>query len=1077
VEGKRKRDRGFRKHQGRGDGASKVADSIPADVRRLQASREVTQLIFSAEKPESLVGKTCRTLVETLGYSRAWIALLDAEGPTVIRAVASGYGDDDSVMRERLESGGCAHRMRDAARRDGVHVMRGRASECGDCPLAASDWTCARIVSRLAVGDRIYGVVTAFASSEDAPPKEELAFFDEIVRNTAFALHGLEQDRALRLATQIVNSSPTVAFIWETDERWSVRYVSENVERLLGYAAEDFVSGRMVYADVIHPVDRPRVRAETDEACKRPGADKVEHETYRVVTQAGDVKWVEDMTTIERSSEGAAMSLHGLLLDVTERIEARRLLKQSRDFLESLVNAVGEPIFVKDVNHRWIALNDAFCEMFGRTREEMLGKSDSDFFPPEEVEIFWAHDDRALAADGACSGEMEISGLTGRRIISTIKSAFTDPTTGQRVLVGTIRDITERVTAERALRESEAALRQAQRIAKLGSWRVDVATQRLTASEELQEIFQIPEHLRAGLMVGDWMKGVHPDDVERVSEARRRARDALEPLNMEYRIVRDDGEIRTIHAHGEYVLDDEGRPVEVVGTAQDVTEQRQAQEELRESQIRLRSIFDQTYQFAGIIGLDGVLLDANRASLSFIDATEAGVVGRPFWETPWWIHDLAQQEWLRRAISEATRGESQRREVTHVSSDGELHYFDFTLKPVTSEDGRPAYLIAESRDVTERRLAEERTRSLLNRQVAINELSAALGDKRDLQGTYRTIHQHVARMLDVETFTISWVDLESGDLTTAFAVAEGTASDDPEACSIDMEERALLERVVTSGEALRVDGRSAPALPEATQAGSALIAPLKVEGTVVGVMQVRSRRELAYSDESRDLLAGLANVAAIAIENSRLHEKSLADAAELRAAFRGTIETLARATESRDPYTAGHQLRVAQLSTEIAEVLGLNDERVERVRIAAMVHDIGKLSIPAEILNRPGRLSEVEMSLVQEHPKGAYEILKTIDFPWPVAEIVLQHHERLDGTGYPNGLYGEEIELEARILAVADVVEAMSSHRPYRPALGAEAALAEIEAHAGTHYDRAVVKACLAAFAERDFAFDESVVP
>ena len=191
----------------------------------------------------------------------------------------------------------------------------------------------------------------------------------------------------------------------------------------------------------------------------------------------------------------------------------------------------------------------------------------------------------------------------------------------------------------------------------------------------------------------------------------------------------------------------------------------------------------------------------------------------------------------------------------------------------------------------------------------------------------------------------------------------------------------------------------------------------------------------------------------------------------LRKALDGTIEAIGRATETRDPYTAGHQRRMTELSVAVARRLGLDESAIEATRAAGLLHDIGKLSIPAEILSKPSVLSFIEMSLIRTHPQSAHEVLRTIDFPWPVADIVLQHHERMDGTGYPQGLRGDAILMEARILAVADVVEAMSSHRPYRAALGIEAALAEIERGRGTQYDALVVDACLGLFRVEGFRF------
>ncbi len=192
-----------------------------------------------------------------------------------------------------------------------------------------------------------------------------------------------------------------------------------------------------------------------------------------------------------------------------------------------------------------------------------------------------------------------------------------------------------------------------------------------------------------------------------------------------------------------------------------------------------------------------------------------------------------------------------------------------------------------------------------------------------------------------------------------------------------------------------------------------------------------------------------------------------------RRALEGAISALATAIEKRDPYTAGHQRRVAELARAIAREMKLSEDQIQCVYMAALLHDVGKISVPSEILSKPGRLNEPEYQIMKFHPVVGYEILKDIDFPWPIAEAVLYHHERLDGSGYPNGLKNGEIPLESRILAVADVVEAISSHRPYRPALGIDAAIEEIKTHKDKLYDPQVVDACIRILKEGRFKWKQ----
>jgi putative nucleotidyltransferase with HDIG domain len=207
-------------------------------------------------------------------------------------------------------------------------------------------------------------------------------------------------------------------------------------------------------------------------------------------------------------------------------------------------------------------------------------------------------------------------------------------------------------------------------------------------------------------------------------------------------------------------------------------------------------------------------------------------------------------------------------------------------------------------------------------------------------------------------------------------------------------------------------------------------------------------------------------------ERKRAQEELQKSYVQLRRTLEGTVNVLVSAIEMRDPYTAGHQRRVTHLACAIAREMGLPKERIEGLRMAGLIHDIGKISVPAEVLSKPGPLNDLEYGLIKNHPQVGHDVLKGIDFPWPVAQIVLQHHERMDGSGYPQGLSGKEIILEARILAVADVVEAMVSHRPYRLPRGLDKALEEILQNRGVLYDAEVVDICLKLFTEKGFKFE-----
>jgi HD-GYP domain-containing protein (c-di-GMP phosphodiesterase class II) len=259
---------------------------------------------------------------------------------------------------------------------------------------------------------------------------------------------------------------------------------------------------------------------------------------------------------------------------------------------------------------------------------------------------------------------------------------------------------------------------------------------------------------------------------------------------------------------------------------------------------------------------------------------------------------------------------------------------------------------------------------------------------------------------------------------------------------------------------------------------SSIAMPLKGPSDTIGSLTIYARERDAFNEDEVHLLEELADDLAFGIttlrtrvERDRMTYEHLHHGEILRKSLEESIQAIADTVEMRDPYTAGHQRRVAKLAVAIANDLGLPKDEIHGIQLAAGIHDLGKIRVPAELLTRPGKLTDIEFALIKTHAQAGYDILKGIEFPWPIANMVLQHHERLDGSGYPQGLKGDQILAGSRILAVADVLETMASHRPYRPALGIDLALKEVERGRGTVYDPAVVDACLKLFRQERFTF------
>ncbi len=403
-------------------------------------------------------------------------------------------------------------------------------------------------------------------------------------------------------------------------------------------------------------------------------------------------------------------------------------------------------------------------------------------------------------------------------------------------------------------------------------------------------------------------------------------------------------------------------------------------------------------------------------------------------------------------------------------------------------------------EIAERKLAEEELRQRQLQLSVLNRMGRALAGTFELARIYRIAYEHVAQLVDCPNFGVSLYDPPTRTLRAEFMLDDGELIDAARFPPMVMDAKptqgrvraiatrqpeiitdypAVLEKATDRGVRVGVS-------EDEHDTGAAMYVPMVARGQVTGLLEVQSYRLNAYSAEHAALLGPVANQIGLSIQNAQLYEEAQRELAErkraeeelrqsfekLQIALEGTINVLVSAIEMKDPYTAGHQRRVARLACAVAQEMGLPQEQIGGIRMAGLIHDLGKINIPAEILSKPSQLNEFEWGMIKAHSQVGYDILKTIDFPWPVAQIVLQHHERMNGSGYPQGLWGEEIMLEARILAVADVVEAMASFRPYRPLRGLDKALEEISQNGGVLYDPEAVDACLKLFTEKGFEFE-----
>ncbi|MGD0279766.1 MAG: PAS domain S-box protein [Smithella sp.] len=468
----------------------------------------------------------------------------------------------------------------------------------------------------------------------------------------------------------------------------------------------------------------------------------------------------------------------------------------------------------------------------------------------------------------------------------------------------------------------------------------------------------------------------------------------------------------------------------------DITERKSAQETLRETEERFAAAFHASPNLIAITRMvDGKILDINEGYSKLLGYSRGESIGRTTKELSIWADPADRATFVGRLEK---FGEINGFETTFRRNDGTLLTVLNSARIIELQGEK--YILLVAYDITERKQAEDALKESERKYRLLADNIQDVIFVLDMNLKYTYISPSVKTMRGYEPEEVlKQQSIEHVLTPSSHDLAMKTISDIMELEKSGPRENAPLSRTFQL-EMKRKDGTT-------------LWTEVKFS-----FIRDENQRPIAIMGVTRDIT-----------ERKKADEKLLQILEKLRKAFGSTIQVMVSAVEMRDPYTAGHQLQVANLACAIAREMGLPDDKIEGIQMAGFIHDIGKLSIPAEILSKPTKLTNLEFSLIKEHPQSGYEMLKNVDSPWPLAQIVYQHHERTNGSGYPRNLKGDEILPEARIMAVADVVEAMASHRPYRASLGIEAALEEIEKNKGILYDDAVADACLRLFREKGY--------
>jgi PAS domain S-box-containing protein len=704
-------------------------------------------------------------------------------------------------------------------------------------------------------------------------------------------------------------------------------------------------------------------------------------------------------------------------------------LSREKQKLQLLVEKSPFALAMIDQEGYYTYVNPRFTELFGYTLEDIPAGKDwfeKAYTDPErrkEAIAAWLEDLRKHPLGEIHPRTFPVTCKDGSEKLILFRTVTTEQ--GDHLI--TYEDITERKKAEETLRESEEKYRAILESIEEGYYEVDLRGNITFCNDYLCKILGYPREELVGTNNRRYMNQANAKIV--FDTFNRVFLTGVPTKSLAWELLHRDGSTRTVEVSVSLIRNAQAEPVGFRGILRDITEKKLADEALRESEEKYRELVD--HAPAGIYEVDFIqrkFVTVNDVMCEYVGYTKEELLDNM---TPFDILTDESKALFMERMAKIFAGEKvpQAVEYTAKTKDGRIIWVMLNHKLIYDK-GFPRGARAVVHNITERKMAEEALRKSEERyRFLVDNANDAIFVAQD--GLIKFPNPKTLEILgysEADLARIPYMDLVHPD------------------------DRAILSE-----------------FRQKTHGG-------KASTTSYSIRVRNSADEEIWAHISsvpivwEDRPATLNFVRDITVQK-RAEDELRNSLDKLRKITGATIQAMAQTVEVRDPYTAGHQKRVADLARAIATRMGLSPHRVDGIRMAGAIHDIGKISVPAEILSKPGLLTPLEFSLIKTHSQIGYDILKDIEFPWDIATMVLQHHERLDGSGYPQGITGEHILMEARILTVADVVEAMASHRPYRPSLGMDKALQEIEDKKGRFYDPDVVDACTRLFKENKFAF------
>ncbi|MBI2909367.1 MAG: PAS domain S-box protein [Chloroflexi bacterium] len=717
----------------------------------------------------------------------------------------------------------------------------------------------------------------------------------------------------------------------------------------------------------------------------------------------------------------SSRSLGRVICYSVERKKAAEALGASVRDWHATFDAIADPVWLADADGTIQRCNKAVVTFLGRPLSEIIGQRCCSVVHGLSEPIAECPLVRMCGSRQRETLELQIGG----RWLHIVCHPLLDECGEVTRAVHVTTDITERKWAEEALRASETRYRVLVENVNDVIYALDSQGRFTYVSPVVEAVTGYKPQELVGRQIA---RLVHPDDLPAVLSGLDEVLGGKSEPH-EFRLLSKNGEVQFVRVFSRLIFEG-GQPAGLTGVLTDITQRKKAEEGLRSLEQRYRTIVETANEAIWMLDTDYRISYVNPKMTELLGYSPEEMVGE---SNLLFIHPEMRKRILEYR-TERLQGHTGTYENRLLRKDGGVVATLSSVSPFFDDARRFLGVVAIHTDITERKRAEEALRESEERFRATFEQSAVGVTHVDLEGKWLRVNQTFCDLVGYtreELLHRSFTDITHPD-----DIARGR----------DDVKNLIAGQVRTTSKEKRY---------------------IRKDGSAIWV-NLTSSLARGPEGEPEYLIAVSED-----ITERKQAEESLKRAVQrLEETLDGTIRALSSVVDMRDPYTAGHQRRVAELACAIAGQMGLSDEQIEGIRSAALVHDIGKVAVPLEILSIPRPLSSVEFDFIRSHAQAGYDILKAIEFPWPLAQIVLQHHERMDGSGYPSGLTAGNILVEARILAVADVVEAMISHRPYRPALGELRALEEVSKGAGVLYDAKVVAACLTLFTEKGFQFE-----